>query len=121
MSKSFLVTLFFLGVFLKGFSQAPIWSWAKEAYTINTEFAKDIAIDPTNEDVVVVGDFTGDISAFYGADFIGAIGGGFVAKYNSSGTLLWAFKIGENNDDRCNAVTIDNSGNIYSRIFKFNL
>jgi gliding motility-associated-like protein len=89
------------------------WEWAEEAYTINSEFAQDVAVDPINGDVVVVGEFTGDISAFYGSPFVGAQGGGFVARYTSSGTLLWAFKIGENDNDRCKGVAIDGTGNIY--------
>lgn len=76
------------------------WEWAEEAYTNNTEFANDVAVDPLSGDIVVVGEFTGDISAFYGSGFIGASGGGFVARYTSAGTLLWAFKVGENNNDR---------------------
>jgi hypothetical protein len=97
-----------------GTAQTPLsWEWAEEAYTSNTELANDVAADPVSGDIVVVGEFAGDISTFYGPQFVAAVGGGFVAKYNSAGAVVWAFRIGGNNDDRCKGVAIDASGNIY--------
>jgi hypothetical protein len=37
----------------------------------------------------------------------------FIAKYNSSGTVLWAKSIGGNNRDEGTSVTTDFSGNVY--------
>ncbi|NUM51082.1 MAG: T9SS type A sorting domain-containing protein [Flavobacteriales bacterium] len=37
----------------------------------------------------------------------------FFAKYNSLGTLVWVNTLGSTKDDRGNAITLDNSGNIY--------
>src|SRR5665213_2404017 len=111
--KRFLFTFCLVFSTLTIFSQAPSWLWADAAYNGNSDFANDVAVDPTNGDIVVVGEFTGDMSAFYGSNFVSALGGGFVARYNSSGTLLWAFKIGENDNDRCKGVAIDASGNIF--------
>jgi gliding motility-associated-like protein len=94
-------------------AQAPPWAWAKAAYTNNAEYALGTCADPVSGDVVSVGIFNGDISAFFGSDFVGAIGGGFVAKYDPNGNVIWAFRIGNNQDDGCNGVAIDASGNIY--------
>jgi len=94
-------------------AQTPSWEWAKDMHTAASEWANDVAVDTSTGDIVAVGIFNSDISAFYGGSFTGAIGGGFVAKYNSAGTVLWAFAIGNNQDDACKSVAIAPSGNIY--------
>jgi len=94
-------------------AQAPPWQWANGIHTSVAEFATDVAIDPSTGNPVSVGIFNSDISAFLGPKFVGAIGGGYVAKYNPAGAVIWAFPIGNNQDDACNGVTIDASGNIY--------
>lgn len=94
-------------------AQAPAWLWAKEAYSGVDEYATDIATDTTTGELVVTGIFNSDLSAFYGSRFAGAIGGGFVAKYDASGNVIWAFPVGNNQDDACNGVTVDSVGNIY--------
>ena len=38
---------------------------------------------------------------------------GFIAKYNSSGTMQWGFGIGAGNPDKVNDCAIDASGNVY--------
>ena len=91
----------------------PDWTWAKSVNTTQAEFVNDVAVDTGSAEVVAVGVFNSDISAFYGSNFTGAIGGGFVAKYDDAGNVLWAFRIGNNQDDACNGVAIDASGNIY--------
>ncbi len=96
-----------------GYSQAPAWLWAKDAHTTAAEWATDVAVDTSTGNVVAVGVFNSDLSAFYGGAFSAAIGGGFVAKYDASGNVLWAFKIGSNQDDACNGVTISPIGNVY--------
>jgi len=107
----------FLFVFLTSsffsFAQTPSWAWAKDAHSTASEWANDVAVDTSSGDVVVVGVFNSDLSAFYGSNFAGAVGGGFVARYNSAGNVLWAFPIGNNQDDACNSLAIAPSGNIY--------
>ena len=94
-------------------SQSPTWAWAKDVHTNAAEWATDIAVDTTNGEAVVVGVFNSDLSGFFGLGFFGAIGGGFVAKYDANGNVIWAFSIGNNQDDACNGVTISPTGNIY--------
>lgn len=37
----------------------------------------------------------------------------YIAKYNSTGSLVWAFGIGGDGDDQLNGITVDASGNVY--------
>jgi gliding motility-associated-like protein len=94
-------------------SQAGSWAWAKGVHTTNPEFINDVAVDPVSGDVVAVGVFNGGLNIFYGLNFLGANGGGFVVKYSANGSFIWAFPIGNNKDDACNSVAIDAAGNIY--------
>lgn len=91
----------------------PAWSWNNGVYSGVDEYANDIAIDTTTGNVVVAGIFNSDLSAFYGPGFFAAFGGGFVARYDANGNVLWAFPVGNNQDDGCSGVTIDSAGNIY--------
>ncbi len=101
-----------LSVF-NSFGQTPPYVWVDGAYSSVDEFANDVAVDTATGNVVAVGIFNSDLSAFYGAKFVGAVGGGFVVNYDPNGNVIWAFPIGNNQDDACNGVAIDASGNIY--------
>ncbi len=94
-------------------AQAPAWAWAEDVHTGAGEVVNDVAVDPNNGDVVAVGVFNSNLSSFYGLNFLTALGGGFVAKYTSGGNVIWAFPIGNNQDDGCRSVTVAASGNIY--------
>jgi gliding motility-associated-like protein len=94
-------------------AQAPGWAWARDVHTTASELAHDVAVDTVAGEAVVVGEFVGDISAYYGSNFAGAIGGGFVAKYDAGGNVLWAFPIGNNQDDACLGVVVSPNRNVY--------
>ena len=102
-----------IGTFYTSKAQAPPWQWAKGVHSNVAEYATDVAFDPSTGNLVSVGIFNSDLSAFFGSKFIGAVGGGYVAKYDPTGAIIWAFPIGNNQDDACNGVTIDATGNIY--------
>jgi gliding motility-associated-like protein len=108
------IFIFLFGILFsnKVFCQPP-WAWIKDVHSNASEFAKDIAVDTSTGEIVMVGIFNSDLSAFFGAGFSGAIGGGYVAKYDSAGNVIWAFPIGNNQDDACNSVATDATGNIY--------
>ncbi len=91
----------------------PAWTWARHINSSTPEYITGLAADSTSGCVIAVGVFNTDISTFYGSDFNGANGGGFVAKYDAAGSVLWAFKIGNNQDDACNGVAVDATGDIY--------
>lgn len=111
---SFLTLLFFSAFLTQMYSQnAPPYTWVDDVATSDPEMIRDVAVDTSTGDVVVVGIFNGDISTWYGPLFSGANGGGFVARYDSMGNVLWAFPIGNNQDDACLSVAVAASGNIY--------
>lgn len=88
--------------------------------------ACDVAID-ANDNVIVAGSFSGTVDFNPGsgtASLTAAAGSGkdknktsldmFVAKYTSTGSYVWAFKVGSYpSQDRATAVGVDASGNIY--------
>lgn len=96
------------------------WQWAVDASSSNFEEALDIAVDTVNGFAYIVGRWDGSLDAVYGAgagslDFTTTYGGedGFIAKYDLSGTLIWAFKVGGASNDVCNGVAVGPAGNIY--------
>lgn len=106
-----LLCLLWMFTFFPAEVNSQNWSWAKSVHTSNDEFISDVAVDPASGNVVVVGTYTGSLNSYYPGTTLN--GGGLVAKYDPTGNLIWAFSIGDNADDGCNAVTIDASGNIY--------
>ena len=66
----------------------------------NNEFAYSVAIDSSNNIIVA-----GTSSGSGGSDFL-------IAKYNSSGTLLWQKTLGGTGSDVAYSVAIDSSNNI---------
>ncbi|MCC7301498.1 MAG: gliding motility-associated C-terminal domain-containing protein [Bacteroidia bacterium] len=92
---------------------APPFTWVDDVASPDAEMIRDVAVDTNSGHVVSVGIFNGDISAWYGFRFAGANGGGFVAKHDSAGNVLWAFPIGNFQDDACLSVAVAASGNIY--------
>ena len=94
-------------------AQTVPWVWAEGVHTSAAEWSNSIACDTTSNTSIAVGVFNSDLSAFYGSDFIGAVGGGFVAKYDALGNVIWAFKIGNNQNAACQGVAIDGTGNVY--------
>ena len=96
-------------------SQAPLWQWAKEAYSSGPERAWDITYDAFSGDTYVGGSFNGNLSSPYGVSFTTSYGqdDGFLAKYDPTGAVLWAFKIGGADIDIVKGVATDPSGNVY--------
>ena len=87
--------------------------WVRSAGGSGDDRGKGIAVDASGN-VYVTGQFSSSsmvldtitISTTAGND-------AFIAKYNSSGDILWAKKAGGSDDDRANAVSVDASGNSY--------
>lgn len=70
---------------------------------------QDVAVD-SNNNAYIVGDvpFHGPVNGSY------VYGGGFIAKYNSSGTRQWHKKFGPTNDNlNYSAVRVDSNDNVY--------
>jgi len=82
----------------------------------------DMVIDENNGVFYIVGYFEGDASSSFptvtpgsNQDFTSNYGGedGFVAKYDLTGNLLWAFHVGGVDDDEVATITVENNGNFY--------
>ncbi len=73
---------------------------------------KDIAVDAAGN-YFVTGSYTGSVT--FGSTTLTNSGGSdiFVAKYSTTGTVLWAVKEGSANDDSANSIALDQSGNCY--------
>lgn len=97
-------------------AQTPHALWAKSITAPHIQ-AKDVQTDAAGNSYIT-GSFQGTITlnpgdtnptqlASTGSDDI------YVAKYNSSGNLLWAFKLGESASDMGTALVVDPSGMLY--------
>ncbi len=110
-----------LGFFTAVMAQAPDWTWARAVITDDYEHVNDLVVDRSTNDVYIVGQWERDLSGTFSSganpatDFSSPFGqmDGFVAKYDSGGSFIWAFKVGGSNDDIVKSIAIDGDGNIY--------
>jgi hypothetical protein len=95
-----------------GYSQ----SWAKSAGGTNSNHGLSIDVDGSNNSLIT-GYFTGTVTFGAGEanetilSTVGSDEDGFVAKYNSNGTLLWAKRIGGSSNAFGNNIAVDGVGN----------
>lgn len=96
------------------------WNTANDVSSTNNEQALDVAVDDANGYYYVVGVWSGALDGTFGAgsgatDFTSTYGAedGFIAKYDLTGALQWAFKVGGANNDALTGVEVDAFGNIY--------
>jgi gliding motility-associated-like protein len=96
-------------------AQTPPWLWAKQAHTPGHELAWDVYCDPASGNVYVGGSFDTNLSGVYGLGLLLSNGGldGLLAKYDASGNVLWANKIGGAGADEIKTVCVDPAGNVY--------
>ncbi|MFT5601005.1 MAG: gliding motility-associated-like protein [Flavobacteriales bacterium] len=95
--------------------------WTMPLITSDSCRVNDMVIDELNAEVYIVGSFTGDMSSVFPTgvngtfDFSSNYGGrdGFVAKYNLSGSFIWAFYVGGSEDDEVKAIDVSSAGNFY--------
>jgi hypothetical protein len=85
--------------------------WAKFVGGTGQDAGLGVAV-ASNGDVVVTGYFQG--SANFGGVQLTSVGLSdiFLARYSGQGGLLWAKRFGSTGDDKANAVSLDDSGNI---------
>jgi len=102
-----------IDVFVAKYNSAGQLQWVQKAGGASVDRGLGIATDGAGN-VIVVGDFSG--SATFGTATNLTSAGAvdiFIAKYNPSGTLIWAKRAGGTVNDRATAVTTDSNGNIY--------
>lgn len=86
--------------------------WAKRWGNSGNDKALSVAVSPSG-DCFVTGFFSASVS--FGGTQLTSSGGRdiFIAKINSSGSVLWAKKAGGGGEDKAESITLDQSGNIY--------
>ena len=104
-----------LTISISSFSQSANWAWAHKATGSGSESGSGIVADKAGN-VYVTGSFTSDTLTFGTIQLINAGGGGsdiFIAKYSSSGSVIWAKRIGGTLNEGANGIAIDGSANVY--------
>ena len=95
--------------------QAPLPRWAFDDGGANMQHANGIAVDATGNSYVV-GTFSGT-ATFAGSSPITLTGAGgedvFLAKYDTSGKVLWAVWAGDTANDQGLGVAVDSQGNCF--------
>ena len=99
--------------------QTASFSWARRIGGVGTDEGNNIAID-SSDNIIITGFVTGDADFNENGDYLDtgedstdfALTDIYVAKYNSSGTFLWAKRLGGMEDDKGNGITLDDSDNI---------
>lgn len=110
-----LITLILFVTAETSIAQTPDWKWAKGA--AGEEFDQASAVVTDNNGNVYVAGYFSSISVAFGSVTLNNNGVGFddlfLAKYDSSGNLLWARSAGGSSDDKATALATDASGNLY--------
>ncbi|MFL5753206.1 MAG: SBBP repeat-containing protein, partial [Bacteroidia bacterium] len=101
-----------LDIFLAKYSTAGALQWVKKAGSSGDDEGYAICSDASGN-FYVTGYFTG--TANFGGISLSSSGGMdiFMAKYNSSGSVIWAKRAGGGATDYGTGIAIDNSGKIY--------
>ncbi len=113
--KNTLLAFVLLLSFYNGYTQPGSWVWAKSAGGTATDYIDRSAVDNSGNFIaggnfksatLVLGNVTLTNSDTTNYNV-------FLAKYDSSGSVLWARSFGGSLDDRIGDVKTDASGNIY--------
>ncbi|MBI3248435.1 MAG: SBBP repeat-containing protein [Deltaproteobacteria bacterium] len=100
-------------IFLAKFSASDgTFAWVKNAGGVGTDEGHAIAVDSSGNSYIT-GVFA--LTATFDAATVTSAASGdvFVAKYNTSGTLVWVKRAGGGSDDEGNGIAIDGSGKSY--------
>jgi hypothetical protein len=101
--------------YLVKYNAVGIFQWAKVFSSSGYENQGDLAIDPTNNDVVIAG-YVGGITQFDSITYDPGIENrrGYIAKFDQDGNIKWVTSIDDLVQyEPLTAVTVDRVGNIY--------
>lgn len=99
-------------IFINKYDSSGNLIWVKQAGSSGDDEGSSITTDNANN-VLITGSFVG-IAAFENTAMISNGGSDiFIAKYDSSGNLLWVKQAGSPSFDRGYSITTDNSDNVY--------
>lgn len=87
--------------------------WSNRYGAVLGQAANDVAVDPTNNDVIVAGFFESSVD--FGGGVIASAGfvDAFVARYNSSGAHVWSDGFGGTGSETATGVAVDGAGNVH--------
>jgi hypothetical protein len=95
----------------------PVFGFALRAGGASVDWGQSITVDAVGN-TYVTGYFQGTVDFDPGPGNYSLISGGradiFVAKYSSSGALLWARRIGGSSDDYSNGIAVATNGSVYT-------
>lgn len=94
------------------FGQVPEFQWVKMDGTVDAVI-NSVAYSSNGDFVYMGGSITGNGGTAFPVTVSGSAGkNGLVAKYTSSGTLVWAFSVGGTGTDEVTAVAVDGNDNV---------
>lgn len=104
-------------IYLAQYSATGTLNWIRTAGGTLGDYAHAVACDGTNN-VFIAGEIEGygNVISFVGSTItLQSVGDNdvFLSKYNLNGNLLWAKSDGWKYSDKAQAITYDNSGNVY--------
>lgn len=112
-SRFLLPLCLFASLWSMGQAPVPTWVWAKNAGGARTSRTNAVAVDGS-DNMIMAGYFSlSSLTPGTATLVSNGSADGWVVKYNSSGTMQWAAKIGDTGSEYANAVAADASGNIY--------
>ena len=112
-----LLTILFLLTFIQVKSQIPAWEWARcpTGGGVGSGWEESYSIASDHSGNVYLSGFFNDTSLIIGSYTFSSVGNNdiLIAKYDSSGNVIWATSVGGIGVDECNSITVDDSENIY--------
>jgi hypothetical protein len=94
-------------VWIARYSSSGKLQWTKQLGTSTYDFSSGVATDSSGN-VYISGGTEGDLAGTNKGPY-----DAWVAKYNSSGSLLWKQQLGTPTNEYSNGVATDSSGNVY--------
>lgn len=85
----------------------PTVEWARQIGSTTGDDCQAVAVD-SGGNICIAGTTFGSLAAPNAGS-----ADAFVAKYDASGTILWARQIGTESGDHCQGVATDSAGNVY--------
>lgn len=103
-------------IFITKYSSVGNLIWAKKIGGYYDDAPASVVID-NNDNIILTGNFfgTSDFDPDAGVANLTALGTDmFICKLNSSGSFVWAKRIGSSGSDFGFGINVDNSGNVYT-------
>lgn len=110
------LTISFLTLTYKGFSQVPTFTWGKKFSANSSAIPRSVFVDASGN-VYSVGGYGGTTDFDPGVGVFNLTSNGssdiFITKLDAAGNFVWAKAVGGSGDDQAKGVAVDASGNVY--------